>query len=83
MAVVGLETTLYRVSEGEGVEVCATVNEPNGNINCPITFPFEVNISTRDGSAGIIITVQIEHFTLSQFYISQYLQWTMIPCPWY
>ena len=79
----GLERTFYQVSEGDGVvEVCATVNEPNGNLDCPVTFPFEVNISTRDGSAGTILCYIAPHI-LVNMYILQYLQWTMMPCPWY
>ena len=54
MAVVGLETILYQVSEDEGVvEVCAIVYSPNGNLACPISFPFDVSLSTGDDSAGI------------------------------
>ena len=52
-ALVGLEETFYRVSEGVGfVEVCAIVYSPNGNLVCPIDFAFEVDFSTSDGSAG-------------------------------
>ena len=50
-AVVGLEKTFYNVSEDVGVvEVCAIVYMPT--IDCPIAFPFDVSLSTRDGSAG-------------------------------
>ena len=53
MAVVGLERTLYQVSEDVGVvEVCAIVYSPNGNIPCPIDFAFDVILSTSDDSAG-------------------------------
>ena len=52
-AVVGLEKTFYQVSENVGVvEVCAIVYRPNGNIACPITFPFNVRLSTTNDSAG-------------------------------
>ena len=52
-AVVGLEKTFYQVSENVGVvEVCAIVYGPNGNIACPITFPFNVRLSTTNDSAG-------------------------------
>ena len=45
--------TFYNVSEDVGVvEVCTIVYEPVGD--CPISFPFEVMLSTRDGSAGYI-----------------------------
>ena len=51
---VGLEKILYRVMEDVGVvEVCAIVYSPN--IDCPIAFPFDVNISTSDNTAGNII----------------------------
>lgn len=47
----GLERTLYSVSEDVGVvEVCAYVYSPT--IDCPIEFPFNVSLSTTDGSAG-------------------------------
>ena len=50
---VGLERTLYQVSEDVGVvEVCAIVYSPNGNIPCPIDFAFDVILSTSDDSAG-------------------------------
>ena len=56
-AVVGLERTLYSVTEGEdsAVEVCAVVFRPGMNVACPITFPFEVSLSTGDLSAGIYV----------------------------
>ena len=51
MAVVGLEETFYQVSEDVGVvEVCAIVYSPVND--CPIAFPFQVRLTTRDGSAG-------------------------------
>ena len=51
-AVVGLERPFYTVSEDEGmVEVCAIVTSPD--IMCPIEFPFQVNFSTTDGTAGV------------------------------
>ena len=54
MAVVGLETTSYQVTEDVGVvEVCAIVYSPNANLACPISFPFNVSLSTGDDSAGI------------------------------
>ncbi|CAI8015468.1 hypothetical protein GBAR_LOCUS9583, partial [Geodia barretti] len=50
VAVVGLEMTVYSVSEGDGnVEVCAVVHSPN--IDCPIEFSFAVNLTTKDGTA--------------------------------
>ena len=54
--VVGLEVTFYQVSEDvDVVEVCAIVYSPT--IDCPITFPFDVPLSTRDGSAGTHCTL--------------------------
>ena len=51
MAVVGLEQTFFSVSEGVGVvELCVNVSSPV--IDCPIKFRFEIQLSTRDGSAG-------------------------------
>ena len=48
----GLERTLYSVSEDVGVvEVCAIVYSPT--IDCPITFSFDVSVSTSDSTAGI------------------------------
>ena len=52
VAVVGLELTFYRVSEGGGfVEVCAVVYHPYV-LECPTDFAFDVDFSTSDGSAG-------------------------------
>ena len=57
MALVGLESTFYNVSENEGVvEVCAVVYSPD--ISCPINFAFDVKVvksidsSSADGSGG-------------------------------
>ena len=48
----GLERTFYNVSEGVGVvELCVVVYEPD--IICPIEFPFNVRLSTADGTAGM------------------------------
>ena len=50
-AVVSLEQTLYSVTEGdEDVEVCVIVSSPNND--CPIDFPFNIDFSTSDDSAG-------------------------------
>ena len=52
-AEVGLEKTFYQVSETDGVVVvCVVIYEPD--ISCPIEFPFDVMLSTIDGSAGKI-----------------------------
>ena len=49
----GLEMTFYSVLEGVGmVELCAVVYEPN--ITCPIEFPFNVSLSTVNGTAGMV-----------------------------
>ena len=65
----GLEKTFYNVTEDVGVvEVCAVVYSPT--IDCPIAFPFDVRLLTRDGSAGNNdenITVEF----LSKNYITQ------------
>ena len=48
----GLERTIYSVFEDVGVvEVCAIVYSPT--IDCPITFPFDVSLTTSDNTAGI------------------------------
>ena len=40
------------MSEDEGmVEVCAIVTSPD--IMCPIEFPFQVNLSTTNETAGV------------------------------
>ena len=53
MAVVGLERTIYQVSEGDVVvEVCAVVYSPDGNVSCPIAFAFNVSLLMTDDSAG-------------------------------
>lgn len=52
VAVVGLERTFYSISEDVGVmELCIVVIFPN--ITCPIEFPYDVILSTIDGTAGI------------------------------
>ena len=52
-ATVGLEQTFFRVSEDVGVvELCANVSFPV--IECPVAFPFDVQLSTSDGSAGMV-----------------------------
>ena len=51
---VGLEKTFFNVSEDVGtVEMCAIIYMPNGTVNCPIAFPFNVSLSTSDFTAGI------------------------------
>ena len=53
VAVVGLERTAYTVTEDVVVvEVCAIVYSPSPNNTCPINFPFDVRLSTSDGTAG-------------------------------
>ena len=48
---VGLEQTFFRVMEDVGViELCAVLLEPD--IECPIKFPFDVQLCTADASAG-------------------------------
>ena len=50
---VDLERTYYQVLEDVGeVEVCAIVYSPK--IDCPIAFPFDVNVTTNDSSAGTL-----------------------------
>ena len=50
-SVVGLEQTLYAVSEEVNmVEVCVIIYSPV--IDCPIAFPFGVKLITTNGSAG-------------------------------
>ena len=54
VAVVGLEQTLYRVSENVGlVELCVNVSFPI--TDCPIAFPFQVNLTTHSGTASIML----------------------------
>ena len=49
--VVGLEKTFYIVPEDVGlVELCVNVSSPI--IECPITFPFQVSLTTRGRTAG-------------------------------
>ena len=51
MAIVGLEESFYQVSENMGVVTVCTVVNSTG-ISCPIDYSFEVELSTKDGSAG-------------------------------
>ena len=49
---VGLESTSYKVAENfHEVEVCVTLQRVTSG--CAIGFPFSVNLSTINGSAGI------------------------------
>ena len=49
VAVVGFSSTVYMVRENEGVvQVCINVKP---NIDCPITFPFDIHFYTSDYSA--------------------------------
>ena len=44
------------MTEGVGVvEVCVSVFEPD--VECPIKFPFNVQLFTADGTAGKVITM--------------------------
>jgi hypothetical protein len=64
-AVVGLERTLYQVSEGVGyVLVCAVVFSPDENTDCPIGFAFDVELSTTDGTAVQIMDYDSLDMTL-------------------
>ena len=83
-ATVGLEKTFYQVSESEGVvEVCATVSRPNGNLTCPISFQFDVSLSTGDNSAGIrhCSAVCLHNACNTTLILLQLLPWTILPCP--
>ena len=52
MAVVHLKDTVYRVREDEGVvRVCIVVTKPN--VECPVTFPFDIHFYTSADSAGM------------------------------
>ena len=51
-AVVGWEYTAYHVYEDDGVvEVCATVYTAD-NVECPISFPFNISMTTLDPNDG-------------------------------
>ena len=55
-AVVGLEEIFYRVSEDVGVvKVCVIVYEPDDD-ECPISYPFDVLLSTSNDTAGYYIS---------------------------
>ena len=41
----------YEVEEGARVLVCAVVRQPN--FRCPIFFPFEIEVLTKNHSAGM------------------------------
>ena len=50
----GLEQTSFQVMENVGaVELCVNVSFPT--IDCPIAFPFDVILSTADGTAGKLL----------------------------
>ena len=65
VATVGLEETFYSTPEdGGAVEVCVVVYMPD--IDCPICFPFNVSLSTRDFSAGLPRHKYLYSFSLHQ-----------------
>lgn len=49
-AKIGFESQYYTVKEGSPVLVCAVVSEPD--ILCPISYPFNFSISTRNHIAS-------------------------------
>ena len=53
MAVVGLNRTYYLVTEDTigGIQICVTVK--GFSVECPIEFPFSVNLTAIDGTAGM------------------------------
>ena len=74
-ATVGLEQTFFRVGENEGyVELCANVSFPE--ITCPIEFPFNVSLSTADGTAGICLHLHCKANIISTWFTQSKL-WTM------
>ena len=55
-----LERNSYRLNENVGVlRVCADVDSPRF-INCPITFPFIVNLLLTDDTTGSILYMDPE-----------------------
>lgn len=50
-ATVCLESMWYIATEGEAVEICATVKNP-ANVECLINFEFTLMLSTVNDSAG-------------------------------
>ena len=57
---VNFEKTIFSVAEDTigGVEVCVNVSTEDSPVT--VEFPFEVNISTIDGTASKMITVIVE-----------------------
>ena len=52
VAVVHLKDTVYRVREDAGVvRICIVVTKPN--VECPVTFPFDIHFYTSADSAGM------------------------------
>ena len=50
---IGLEKTAFTVPEDVGtVEVCVNLSCSSEKPSCPVSFPFGVNLSTMDGTAG-------------------------------
>ena len=76
-AMVGLEQTFFCVIQGVGyVELCANISFPE--ITCPIEFPFDVSLSTADGTAGIIMPgVKYTFLVLIYIWFPQSRPWTM------
>ena len=50
---IGLENTAFTATEGIGtIKVCVNLNCPGTRPNCSVSFPFGVNFSTVDDTAG-------------------------------
>ena len=61
----GLERTFYSESEDVGlVEVCVVVYMPLQDLDCPINFPFDIQLSTADNTACKQAFNIIIHFCL-------------------
>ena len=51
VALIEFEMPYYEVQEGARVVVCAVVRQPN--FRCPIFFPFEIEVLTKNHSTGM------------------------------
>lgn len=66
---VGLESTFYQIAEDDGVvDVCVIVYQPATTIDCLITLPFAVFLSSNDGSASVCMMTNTLPLHFLQFW---------------
>ena len=68
----------YRVEEGSGIRVCASLMTESGG--CIVQFPFFVIFNTRDGTGKGISFVTRHLYILSNIYTFSFITWRLYCC---